>query len=372
MKPHILVIGPGKIGTAVLEEARVLGWSWTALNSNTFLSKTATHIFESGRTIEERINYCTAHYYPDCVLVCTPPFGDKGKKEFEILHALADHHFRTVICTKEVLADRFAEFRQTVLPYFHGKFSCNASIGGETGLLEFAASRRLPASRVVIDLAPNASTNFLFSRKEKVSLKRAGKEAERFGFLEPGDGTLREKIDRELLDGVRKGCGFFNLLDLGNGTFLTSDQLGLSPLDDGDIEFIEASHDRRFRLVVTFSNIEPIDGRFNRFFGGFGGKFAGWWIAGGILMHDIDWIPEGPSAALRIREEGAKVPLILSGQGAGERTAHRMVLDAQRLLETDVTLGEAIDQLPYRNLPRLNLRGHPPLHLRLGDDGDSD
>ncbi len=213
-----LIIGTGRIGKAVLRFAKASGWKWTGLNSTRLFDANVEHTFPADVSFEERLDQTIRECRPDCAFVCTPPFGDGGKKEFKILDALGHNRVPTSICTKEVLADLYAKFSKEVLPNFRGKFACNASVGGETGLLEYAKGYGIEGYGMTIDLAPNASTNFLFWRKDEVGMPQSYLEAQDFGFLEPGKGTLREKIEGEIWDGVLKGAVSLMSSTLGVGS----------------------------------------------------------------------------------------------------------------------------------------------------------
>jgi homoserine dehydrogenase len=330
MTLNAVVIGPGRVGTAVARQAATLRWRMGYIGSRQVSAGSHSYAWKVDAPFAERLDQLIEFigFEPDVALVTTPPFGDKGERESEILEGLAGKKLPTVICTKEMLAYRYEQLQKQVIPRTK-KFACNASVGGEVGILDILAQRRVRGRPIVFEIAPNASTNFVFSKMKRDGMRGACKAAEDDGYLEPGEGSLLHKLDRECLDGVYKSCAVFNRLGLGQGTFLTPDMVDRSALTQEELNQLPEMLPKR--LVVSFSNIASKGSK--PAWAGFYAELCGWTVCGGLRSVGIDvpWIPDGPSAAVRILESH-DVPFVASGRGAGaEATAGQMIRDVQNL-----------------------------------------
>jgi homoserine dehydrogenase len=219
-----------------------------------------------------------------------------------------------------------------------------------------------------IDVVLNGTLNFVFHQTASrgVTLAEACDQAIKLGYAEPGATDPLSLINGELRDVVMKVCVLMNTILL-RGSIITPQDFTVAQVSAEDLEAL-AQRAASYRMMVSLSNraeIKPGEFFKQGFTTTYSNPHAGnWRVRGGfrLVHHDpeFEWLPGGVGNGVCITEgelgSGGKYSLL--GPGAGlEATTTAMINDAERLLEQRMTLAQAYEQLPYKDLPPFELRG---------------
>ncbi len=304
---NALIVGKGRIGTALAFALQVRGW-----NTCFFASQKDNVPF-----------FSVAARCADVVFIAISTRDDGAAARTYLLEALRAGR-PVVTCEKGALANYFGDL-EPYLPYI----GFTATVGGGSELLSLV---RRPLKRLVsIRGVVNGTLNFLFwcvaqGRDPYAALR----EAQERGLCEPGAKSLAEVVNAELRDALLKSAIVWNVAGLG------------LPLRDADFSYSVLAEPEILRLLrkkATTRFMLSIRRTKHRWFefGGFMARRDGWVVCGDFVS--CDEVPDDPLLnlseehnALIVKRRWGPVSFI-SGKGAGiAPTVRVMVRDAYRLL----------------------------------------
>ncbi|MDO8590572.1 MAG: hypothetical protein Q7R65_01190 [bacterium] len=337
-----VIVGFGRIGKEVLEQARKAGYKDVAWFTSTGVSGQFNYgstQYEKG-TPEQVANgikrVCSEHDVR-IAFVAIPSSGD-GAMELAIMQAFIAHDVRIVVAGKASLSQRFRDLEPHI-----DMIGSDAAVGGGTGVLPSIEQNILPLDPSPITLKGvfNGTMNYILSgRWRRRPMDALLWEAQQLGYAESTFGThnvaLRLFCD-ELADVRKKTVIVINrTLRRRLGTILVPDDIQHVPLTEESLESY-VCEGARCKYVVQVSTESM--------------RFPGSEDAPGSLRLDTPelhvragfchvpadsaldkWLPDGVGNAVEISQGGSHV--LVSGEGAGPvTTARRMILNAHRLMQ---------------------------------------
>ncbi len=247
---------------------------------------------------------------------------DTGEAALSYILACMQAGIPLITCEKGALA-----YHCDVLKPYLKKIGFNATVGGGTRMLRYAADRYSNSDGPIeFKMVLNGSLNFIFDEMsgDGRSLFEACMEADERGYTEPGAHDPLSLVNSELRDVALKTCIFFN-------TILAKDSWGscLKPLpelfvelDGMDLQKLvedETGH----RVFISISS-EPFRHPEESLKHCFFKSHDGWNIIGGFRRVDREtdsasWLPTGIGNTIQIIEgnPGSRYRYTLSGPGAG-------------------------------------------------------
>ncbi len=305
----IAIIGYGKIGRAVVEEAEKMKWKIEyVLRSG--------GVYRKGNRIAPLDDYKKTVHGIDAVMLCIPTLDD-GKIAADYILHFAKKKIPVVTCEKGSLANYYSSLEPCI-----DTIGASATVGGGTRMLRYLKERN-PKYITEAQAVINGTLNFIFSGVAAgKNIDKITEEAIRRGFTESGVSGIVEVANSELNDVLLKSVILFNLSGL-SGKILKARDIFLKPVGAKDIKKIVAEK-RRCVFSIDKDNA-------GKSIGGFQMKIGGWNISAGFKKISGDWLPDGVNNALLIKESNDEY--LLQGPGAGPvPTARSMIRDMQKIL----------------------------------------
>ncbi len=307
---NALIVGKGRIGTALASALQARGWS--------------TCFFASWK--DNAPFFRVAASRADVVFLAISTRDDGAAASTYLLEALRAGR-PVVTCEKGALANYFEDL-EPYLPYI----GFTATVGGGSELLSLV---RRPLKRLVsIRGVVNGTLNFLFWQvaqgQDPYTALRAAQER---GLCEPGAQSLAEAVNAELHDALLKSAIVWNVAGLGSP--LASVDFSYSILAEPEIlRLLRKAATTRFVLTI-----HPTTEHHWFEFGGFMARRDGWMVRGDFVSRNDDQydalfnLPKEHNALI-VKRRWWHASLI-SGRGAGiAPTVGVMVKDAYRLLKS--------------------------------------
>lgn len=336
-----VIIGFGRIGKEVLEQARKAGYKDVAWFTSTGVSGQfhyGSSQYDKGtpKQIAEGIRRVCDQHDVRLAFVAIPSSGD-GTMELAIMQALISCNVRIVVAGKAALSQRFRDLEPHI-----DMIGSDAAVGGGTGILPSIEQNilLLDPSPIMLKGVFNGTMNYVLSgRWRHRPMDALLWEAQKLGYAEPTFGTHNAAFglfSDEIADVRKKTVIVINrTLRKRIGAILVPDDIPYVPLTEAALESYTCEG-ARCKYVVQISTESS--------------RFPGDESAPGSLKLDMDglhvhagfchvpadsaidkWLPDGVGNAVEISQGGNHV--LVSGEGAGPvATARRMVLNAHRLL----------------------------------------
>ena len=325
--PEVGIVGMGSIGTELYSSVCERRW-----NVRFVANSKALYDVSKKEKICDIGEYRSQLGGLDLMFLAIPTFDD-GQMAFGYIKSALAENVPVVSCEKGALGNYFGELEAEVN---QGRIGYNASVGGETRLLDWARRRMNPKVRE-IHAVLNGTLNYIFDGLANGrSLGELVSEARRLGYTEPGAEDPLDIINKEAIGDVSMKASI-----LFNSCNLVRDRMRAKNVDARAIDFnglgrlVRDASNRRYVVSITKeSNDEDL-------VGGFGYSIDDWKISASFKRVDSNplfrrLIPSGVNNAILISEgrSGEDGSYVLSGPGAGAKpTVASMIIDAEKILK---------------------------------------
>lgn len=331
MRKRIGIIGFGKIGKHLYQQARQMGW-------NVVFVFTSKYVYFDGRgEISEQPKDSLVNWQKYCenvdVVFLAIPTSDSGFTAQKYISFLAKRNIPIITCEKGALANYFSRLK-LLLP----KIGYGATVGGGSGMIYFLQQRFFSGMQEVHAIL-NGTLNYIFTDLAMGNpLGHIIEEVKMLGYAEPGkNNPIQLILNEACLDATKKAAILFNLC-FGSPVPLRARDIAVILDEEMVKDAIVQAADRRF--VVSFYKADIFRPDTNNI-PAFCHVIDRWVIKGGFvrmdnpliarLCHATPWVNNG---ILTVEgNAGADGVYVSAGPGAGASpTTAAMIRDAERLL----------------------------------------